>query len=296
MTIEVNADRLLSMSRFADSSVRFRDTAIFAGPFNVGKEFSITTSHDPLSVNLLLSPAPPSQFWRWINFGVVPLFLAFSTALAITAFADAQGRNVFGVPTNETTSSQSLTTLMSLSPLPARMAPRFTLVDQAGGSVSLSHFRGKTVLLAFMDSRCTEVCPVEAQEFLQAERDLGRRARNVVFVGVNVNPHANSVADVRRFTVQHGLSTLKNWHFLTGSLAQLIPVWRAYGVEVFTSKNAKQIAHSSYIYFLNPLGEERFLADAFALQRQNGSGYLPSNLVKRWGRGIAYYLNQSANG
>lgn len=243
----------------------------------------------------MLPSGAPSQFWRWICFGVLPLFLAFSAALAITAFEDAHHVIAVG-NSSEMSSRQSLTTLMSLSPLPVRVAPNFTLVDQAGKSVSLSQFYGKTVLLAFMDSRCTEVCPVEAQEFLRAEKDLGRRARSVVFIGVNVNPHANSVADVQQFTTQHGLSALKNWYFLTGSLAKLIPVWRAYGIEVIVSKNAKQTAHSSYLYFLNPLGEERFLADANVLLRPNGSGYLPSNLVSRWGQGIARYLNLSAKG
>lgn len=237
----------------------------------------------------------PTRFWRWICFGVLPLFLAFSAALAITAYTDAHGANAVA-SSSETTSRQSLTTLMSLSPLPERVASNFTLVDQYGKFVSLSQFRGKAVLLAFMDSRCTEVCPVEAQEFLYAEKDLGSRAKNVVFVGVNVNPHANSVADVKRFTAVHGLGVLKNWHFLTGSLAQLVPVWRAYGIEVIVPKSGKQTAHSSYVYFLNPLGRERYLADANVLQRKNGTGYLPANLVKRWGQGIAHYLKQSANG
>lgn len=226
---------------------------------------------------------------------MLPMLLAFSAALAITAFVDAHNVNAVG-NSSDTSSRQSLTTLMSLSPMPQRKAPNFTLVDQKGKSMSLSQFRGKTVLLAFMDSRCTVVCPVEAQEFLLAEKDLGRRARSVVFIGVNVNPHANSVADVQQFTAQHGLSTLKNWYFLTGSLTRLIPVWRAYGIEVVVSKNSQETAHSSYLYFLNPLGGERFLADANALQRPNGSGYLPSNLVKRWGQGIARYLTESAKG
>ncbi len=253
-------------------------------------------SYEPdRQVDSLLPPDTPGQFWRWIGFGVLPLLLAFAVALAITAFLDARNVNAVG-NSSETSSRQSLTTLMSLSPLPLRKAPNFTLIDQNGKSTSLRQFRGKSVLLAFMDTRCTEVCPVEAQEFLRAEKDLGQRARNVIFLGVNVNPHANSVADVRQFTNQHGLSALKNWHFLTGTLAQLAPIWRAYGVEVFVSKTSRQTAHSSYLYFLNPLGVERFLADANVLQRPNGSGYLPSNLVKRWGQGIARYLTKSAEG
>ena len=180
--------------------------------------------------------------------------------------------------------------------MPERPAPNFTLTDQSGESVRLSEFHGKSVVLTFMDSRCTEVCPLIAQEFIDAEKDLGRRARSMVFVGVNVNPHANSVADVRNFTSVHGLSSLTNWYFLTGPLARLVPVWRSYGIEVILPKNGTQTVHSSYMYFVNPLGRERFLADASITQRRNGVGYLPPKLLQRWGRGIAYYLEQSTNG
>ena len=260
------------------------------------EELPIKTSNDSDNrVNSELSSGTPNLRWRWIYFGVLPLFLSFSVALAVTAFEVTHHTNALS-SSSETSIRQSLTTLMSLSPLPERVAPNFTLVDQAGKSVSLSQFRGKTVLLAFMDTRCTEVCPVESQEFLRAEKDLGSRARDVVFIGVNVNPHANSVADVQRYTSQHGLSALKNWYFLTGSLAQLVPVWRAYGIEVIVPKNGKQTVHASYVYFLNPLGRERFLADANVIQRKNGTGYLPTNVVKRWGQGIARYLQLSANG
>ena len=237
----------------------------------------------------------PTRLWRWIFFGVLPLFLAFSTAMAITAYGDSHGATTLAA-SGELTSRQSLTTLMNLSPVPERAATNFSLVDQYDKMVRLSQFRGKTVLLAFMDAQCTEVCPVEAQQFLDAQKTLGAGIRNVAFVGVNVDPNANSVAAVKRFTYVHGLNALKNWYFLTGSLAQLIPVWRAYGIEVIVPKGGQQTVHSSLMYFLNPLGRERFLADDIVLQRKNGTGYLPSDLVQRWGAGIAQYLRQSANG
>src|SRR5207248_2312516 len=40
-----------------------------------------------------------------------------------------------------------------------RPAPNFTLTDQFRRPVSLSEFKGKVVLLAFIDSRCTTICP-----------------------------------------------------------------------------------------------------------------------------------------
>jgi peroxiredoxin len=46
---------------------------------------------------------------------------------------------------------------MGLSPVPARPAPGFTLTDQDGRTMSLSSFRGRAVVLEFMDPHCTDI-------------------------------------------------------------------------------------------------------------------------------------------
>jgi cytochrome oxidase Cu insertion factor (SCO1/SenC/PrrC family) len=186
--------------------------------------------------------------------------------------------------------------MMNLSPVPGRTAPGFSLTDQHGRRVTLSGFRGKAVLLGFFDSRCTQVCPVVAQELIAAGHDLGPRAGRVAFVGVNVNPRAESVAAVRHFTTVHGLSQLPGWYFLTGTTRQLARVWAAYGIQVQLPGGASQTVHSDYLFFISPLGRERFLAAPFAYQQRNGTGYLPAGTVSRWGQGIARYLQQAARG
>ena len=47
--------------------------------------------------------------------------------------------------------------LMELSPVPVRPAPGFTLTDQDGRVLPLSAFRGKVVVLEFMDPHCTDI-------------------------------------------------------------------------------------------------------------------------------------------
>src|ERR1700691_2626234 len=44
--------------------------------------------------------------------------------------------------------------------LPGVPAPDFTLTDQFGRRVSLRQFRGKVLVIAFVDARCTTVCPL----------------------------------------------------------------------------------------------------------------------------------------
>ena len=251
------------------------------------------------------SPAPArpvrtgrlEQVWRWLAFAVMPFALAFTTALAVTAYLQARGpAGASAAAPPGPASAPTLARMMNLSPVPERAARGFTLTDQHGRRVSLAGFRGKTVLLGFLDPRCTQVCPVIAQEILAADRDLGPRAGGVAFVGVNVDPAAESVAAVRHFTVVHGLASLPNWYFLTGTTRQLARVWKAYAIGVDLPQGASQTVHSDYLVFINPLGHERFLAEPFAYRGRGGTGYLPAGTVKRWGQGIARYLEQAAAG
>ncbi len=228
----------------------------------------------------------------------MPFLVAFTAALAVTASTEARNpvSQVSPAVPAGPQNAPTLARMMNLSPLPERAAPGFTLTDQHGRRVSLAGFRGKTVLLGFLDSRCTQVCPVIAQELIAAEHDLGPRADRVALVGVNVNPRAASVAAVKQFSVVHGLNRLPNWYFLTGPAPQLARVWKAYGIQVALPQGASQTVHADFLFFINPLGYERFLAEPFAYQRRNGTGYLPAGTVGRWGQGIAHYLTLAAGG
>lgn len=227
--------------------------------------------------------------WRsvppWVRFGMLPFTFAVVVAMVVTA--------VVYVRTSSAGSISPLWQLMGLSDGTGASAPGFQLTDQHGQTIGLNSFRGKAVLVSFMDDRCTEVCPVLAHEFALADRDLGADARRVALVGVNVNPTATSVADLTAFDRLHGLASLPNWYFLTGNVPTLRAVWKAYGIYVELPKGATQTVHADYLYFLDPAGRERYLASPMVDQRPNGTGYLPANQLDQWGQGIAHFLRTS---
>jgi len=140
--------------------------------------------------------------------------------------------------------------------LPGTVAPGFTLTDQFGAPVSLSQFRGKAVVIAFVDSRCSNVCPLTTWSMTQAVSMLGpSAARNIQLLGIDANPDAISVADVRAYSQAHQM--MGAWHFLTGSPPQLAAVWRAYHVYVAASHG--NIDHQPAVYLIDPSGRERTL-------------------------------------
>ncbi|MGH9046590.1 MAG: redoxin domain-containing protein, partial [Acidimicrobiales bacterium] len=138
----------------------------------------------------------------------------------------------------------------------ADLAPNFTLTDQFGRAVSLSQFKGKSVVLSFNDDRCTDICTLLAQDIVVADRDLGSAAKNVVFLSVNANPFYPGVRYVRSWSDQHGLAKTANWLFATGSPAELRTVWQHYGVEVELDRANRPVVHSTELYFIGPDGTQ----------------------------------------
>jgi cytochrome oxidase Cu insertion factor (SCO1/SenC/PrrC family)/thiol-disulfide isomerase/thioredoxin len=131
-----------------------------------------------------------------------------------------------------------------------RPAPSFTLTDQFGRKVSLASFRGKVVILAFVDSHCTTVCPLTTTTMVQAKRRLGPAAAHVALLGVNANPTATRVSDVRGYSLAHGM--MNRWHFLTGPLTALKRTWREYGIAAQVLHD--QIDHTPALFAIDPNG------------------------------------------
>jgi cytochrome oxidase Cu insertion factor (SCO1/SenC/PrrC family) len=139
-------------------------------------------------------------------------------------------------------------------------APAFSLTDQAGQAVSLDSLRGRTVALTFLDPVCTSDCPVIAQEFKQADQQVGQPA-NTVFVAVSTNPVYNSPVYTSAFNQQEGLASLHNWYFLTGSAAQLQSVWNHYGIQVSVDPAGSMVAHTELAYVIDSTGKLRVVLD-----------------------------------
>ncbi|MDA8261520.1 MAG: SCO family protein [Actinomycetota bacterium] len=190
--------------------------------------------------------------------------------------------------------STPVANVMGLAPVPRKQAPGFSLVDQYGHTFSLSSFRGKTVVLEFMDPHCTDICPIVSQEFVDAFHYLGANASKVVFLAVNVNQYHNSVASVQKFSVAHGLNAITSWHFLTGPFASLKPIWANYNIQVLAPNPNADIIHTSLLYFIDPNGQERFVATPMVDHTKAGKSYLPSDTIAAWGHGIANLANYLA--
>ena len=163
-------------------------------------------------------------------------------------------------------------------------APDFRLTDQNGSAINLSDFRGKVVVLTFMDSKCQDTCPLTAAQLRQAYRQFDRNeADQVAFIGINVNSEANTIADVYENTKTWRLEEIPSWHFLTGSRQDLETIWRDYGIAVVPNPDGNEIMHTPGVFIIDPSGQKRWYVSTPLSELRDTELALPLNelLVKR---------------
>jgi len=136
--------------------------------------------------------------------------------------------------------------------VPAGVRPLdFTLSDQHGRRVSLRRYRGQVTILTFLYSTCRDTCPLIAQQIRGALDDIGR---TLPTLAVSVDPQADTRANVRGFLARASLTG--RMEYLTGTRAQLKPIWRSYGILPESAGDAAS-DHSAYVLLIDRGGRER---------------------------------------
>lgn len=118
--------------------------------------------------------------------------------------------------------------------------------------MTLETLRGRTVLVAFLDSRCRTICPIEGHQLARVEQ-LVPAAQRLQLVIVSIDPAGDTPQSAARFARIHHLAP--GWRWLFGTTSQLRPVWKAFGIQVrFTETD---VIHTSAIYLIDKAGYVR---------------------------------------
>lgn len=184
--------------------------------------------------------------------------------------------------------SASVAAMMGLQPVKARPAPPIALRSQAGKEVALSSFAGKVVVVSFFNGPCNDICHVLEQELAGAATRLASHhdGQKVEFLTVNSDPVATSMAAAAP-ALAGPLATQANWDFLTGSIAQLDPVWKAYGITIDVVEKTKAVSHDNLLWFVGPSGRLQAQATPTANQVGQGRYTLSTRDVGRFAAGVA---------
>jgi protein SCO1 len=138
--------------------------------------------------------------------------------------------------------------------LPAGIrAPGWALSDQYGRRVALSDYRGRVLILTFLSATATGASPLVAQQIRGALDDLARPA---AAVAISADPAADTRARVRGFLAAASLSG--RMEYLSGTAAQLRPIWRSYRVTPASAGRAR-FERAAMVLLIDARGRERVL-------------------------------------
>jgi protein SCO1 len=135
-------------------------------------------------------------------------------------------------------------------------APDFILINQENQLLDSTRLRGKIVVLNFIFTTCTDVCPIFTANLAQLQRKLnGRYRSDLYFVSVTTDPEVDSAPVLKAYAQRYGVD-FTNWSFLTGPEKQLKQVWNGFSVRVM-KKARGLVQHTSLTTVIDRRGERR---------------------------------------
>jgi protein SCO1/2 len=132
---------------------------------------------------------------------------------------------------------------------PPAPAAGFSLLNQSGGIIRLSDYRGKYVLLYFGYSHCPNECPVSMAVLAKVRSLLGAQAGQVQVLLVSTDPAGDTQQSMSDFLNRFDPTFVG----AIGTLSELQPVWKDYGVTILDGGGT----HSDYTYLIDPQGNIR---------------------------------------
>lgn len=106
------------------------------------------------------------------------------------------------------------------------LAHDFTLEAANGKTVSLADYRGKLVVLYFGYTFCPDVCPATLSTMKEALNLLGRKAEDVQFIMISVDPARDTPEKIAEYVAYFHPSFIG----VTGEPDQLAEIAALYGI------------------------------------------------------------------
>jgi protein SCO1/2 len=152
------------------------------------------------------------------------------------------------------------------SPSPGDEVPDLPLTNQDGKRVHLHQYRGETLLLTFIYTRCPlpDYCPLLSRNFAKILDELNRDpalAASTHLLSISIDPEYDTPAVLRRYGLEcAGKSSgmpFERWEFASGTPEQVRQVAEFFGLSYWSDRG--QIVHALVTALIGPDGKVRKL-------------------------------------
>jgi protein SCO1/2 len=106
--------------------------------------------------------------------------------------------------------------------------PPLALVDMHNNTVVLSEIVGtkEPVMLNFIFTTCTTICPVLSATFSRVQRELGDEANSVRMISITIDPEQDTPEQLKKYATR--FNAKPGWQFLTGEFSNIVATQKAF--------------------------------------------------------------------
>jgi protein SCO1/2 len=205
---------------------------------------------------------------------------ALKVGQRLEAQAMAAADNSYAVLTHVTVTEQAPESLVPAE-LPAhhllvgeRVAAT-PLVNEAGETVNLQQYRGKALLLTFIDTRCTDDCPIISSLFARVNALLAKSPKAYAdskLISISIDPAFDKPPVLRRYGLEylHTPQGFAHWEFVDSTPAHLQRLAKSFGEVYFPTKD--DIDHTMDTVLIAP--------DSTFVRTWDGTHWKPDAIVR----------------
>lgn len=115
-------------------------------------------------------------------------------------------------------------------------APKFSLTDQDGNTITNESYSGKVFVVEFFFSTCTTICPIMNRNMVTIQ-DTFKDNPDFGIASITINPDNDSPEVLKKHAIALN-ATSKNWHFLTGDRTYIFDLSNK-GFNLYAGQNPK---------------------------------------------------------
>ena len=126
------------------------------------------------------------------------------------------------------------------------MIPDYKFTNQFGTPISLSQFKGQSLGLTFIFTRCPfpTFCPRMSQNFEKAQKALkAKGATNWTLLSISFDPEYDTPERLKKYTAAYNLDT-NHWQFATSDLWTIDGITEQFGLTFFRETPAALPQHN----------------------------------------------------
>lgn len=146
--------------------------------------------------------------------------------------------------------------------------PDLVLIDAEGKPVRLRELlaEGGPIMLNFIFTTCTTICPVMSKVFADVRTQLGHETDKLRMVSISIDPENDTPAQMKAYAQKFGANL--DWTLLTGSVQNVAEVQRA-----FDAYDSDKMNHKPLTLLRVAPGDAWVRIDGFATAGQSAGEF-----------------------